>query len=427
MVGIFPNLYYTVASYSPVTTFISFEALKAKDWQAALGQSTNWKHAEIRGIIHHETRHYVDHLSTLWGQTNLLSLYKAMNARLSLNETRFSEIINYKKQERELHFADYYHELYNGYVWRKGTANWDYRFSSGFRYRDDGSSDDTRPIMFVRFFTSDGLSLSRVPVSIASLFETNAVFQEVDVMGKYIASQVSNKELDKFNSWLMGSLIYNNDRTIYNVAGHICANLLDIKDPREAFPICSSLATLTLNLPHKLVEMLPLRDDELKVWNSRPRDMLRNHEHGFVFFNLLNNYKEKYRSVKRFNLQDLLAENGLPTEQEIAEMVRVELINLTRCYNEENLQRYFLDLHQKGLELFNLRGIDGSGYDISKILASTYIPNIRFADSKNGSRFKELFDVFKEMPLTDITHEDFFQIATLTDERMDSLFQIRGI
>ena len=426
--GIFPNLNYTIASYSPVTTFISFESFKEKDWKSSLGLATNWKHSEMKGMIHHEARHYVDHMSTLWGQKNLVSLYKALNARLSLDETRFSDIVKYKKQERELHFADYYHELYNAYVWKSGAQNWEYQFSTGFRFKDDGSFDERKPIMFVRFRTVDGKSLSRVPVSIASLLETNATFQEVEVRDKYVNSQTPKKDLEKFNDWLMGSLIYNNDRSIYNVAAHLAANLLDISDPRIAFRICSSVASLTLNLPHKLVETLPIKNDEMQAWTNRPKDVLVNHEYGFIFFNLLNNYKEFYKKGKEYKLEDLLSENKLPEEARIFEAVKLEMKEFANEFYEENLKEYFLGLHQKGLELFNVRGVDGSNYSISKVLSSEVNkPNVIFSDSKIKSRFQEFSDVIKVMPLKEVNNDDFYQIASMTDERMNALFEIRGI
>ena len=87
---LFPNL--SVEGYYDFFSQAVFaNALKLDDFHSLKPLEDIRAHEKVKGIIIHEVTHWLDHTSTLWGQTNLIDLYNAITSRLS--EKRRSTLI----------------------------------------------------------------------------------------------------------------------------------------------------------------------------------------------------------------------------------------------------------------------------------------------------------------------------------------------
>ncbi|QNN42627.1 hypothetical protein [Pedobacter roseus] len=108
---LFPNINTTIAHYSPTAFCITLNTIT----QHQLSQINPSKedNADNRSILYHEMRHNIDHLSTLWGQSKILQLSEAVNAKLGRDEKQFHKMITYKIGENQLHFDKYFTETYN--------------------------------------------------------------------------------------------------------------------------------------------------------------------------------------------------------------------------------------------------------------------------------------------------------------------------
>jgi hypothetical protein len=76
--------------------------IAGKDW------ATLRPHIET---IFHELTHWADQLGTVWGQTYMVLLYKAMHAiesKVPGAEYQFWKVVDLHDEERRLNYAQYY-------------------------------------------------------------------------------------------------------------------------------------------------------------------------------------------------------------------------------------------------------------------------------------------------------------------------------
>jgi len=79
----FPNLNKTIAYYSPISQFIVLNQVEEREFPDLFKDGRNMDVVKKASVYIHETRHNLDHISTLWGQKNLLKLSYVLDARVS--------------------------------------------------------------------------------------------------------------------------------------------------------------------------------------------------------------------------------------------------------------------------------------------------------------------------------------------------------
>ncbi len=182
----FPNL-ITAASYDPFFLYVSLDSVSSAEYEALDFSTINDENYKLVSLIWHELTHWIDHVGTLWGQKNLVSLFNAMNAWANKDETEFWRMKIYDNLSNADDFAEYYSEVYMYH--RGGYHNlWKYEHTCGIRFDCDGKPVKNKPIFFTKFATLKGEKISRVPVSVASILETNAIYAEFIIKGTYCAN-----------------------------------------------------------------------------------------------------------------------------------------------------------------------------------------------------------------------------------------------
>jgi len=431
--GIIPNLKKTVAYYSPATFSITLNSVTEQQHiQLMEANEINSSNVNHVCILYHEIQHHLDHTSTLWGIKNILSHANAIAAKLGRDETQFHRIIKYKLQERQLHYAKYYTEEYNLIPWTKNQKNWGYTITSGLKFDHDGNLDDDYPIVFVRFNTSSGDSLVRVPISIASLLETNAINAEVRIKSAFLTKLSENERLVENalnNMDMMSNVIYNPKLALYTVAVHLTANLLGLSDTADAFPISSAVATIALNLPSECLALIPIPEDH-KAWGKRPKNLISNQDYGYIFLVLLSNYRKFFVSDQReYSIDRLLLANNLPSVSQVEKMV---IDQMTECRNEliglENLRGNFLNIIDQGIIQFQLRGISGDNVFSAELMTTgNYKPWIIFDDTDFDTEYSSLKYVLTNLPIANLTNQEWYNFAETMNSNMDDFFEVRGL
>jgi hypothetical protein len=127
----FPTLNRTVASYDPATFYIYLEDISEADLVKIRASPFNATNIEHIKTLFHEIRHSVDHIATLWGQKAILQYLKAINIRLQGEVADFKTIIEYKNQENQLFYANYYTEEYNYFPVNRIDKRWQWRATTG--------------------------------------------------------------------------------------------------------------------------------------------------------------------------------------------------------------------------------------------------------------------------------------------------------
>ncbi len=429
---LFPNLNQTVAYYSPTTFSITLNTISEAEYIHII-QSGKIDAHNIDNIstVYHEMQHHIDHISTLWGQKNILALGKALEARLSEDENQFSEIITYKIAERQLHYTQYYTENYTFIPWTKEQGNWRYAFTSGVKFNHKGQPDHDHPIVFLRFSTNSGTQLTRVPLSIASLLETNAIHSENRIKSSYINS-LSGLEKEnankKNNEYVMSEIIYNQQLALYNVAVHLTANLLELSDVGKAFQISSALATIALNLPKEHLSSIPIPEDH-NEWGEKCQKLILNEDYGYVFLLLLSNYRYFFlNDGGEYLIERVLLANNLPSKSELEDTI-IKLMQSfqSQLESNKNLQGNLTTMLGRGVDFFKLRGLDGTQAFISDLMKAHHKILMIFQEVNFDTDYSSLNHIFRNRPIKALSLEEWFDFSQALDSKMDEFFEVRGL
>ena len=425
---LFPNNQSNVAFYSPTAFCVTLNTITESQLSQINPNKTD--SLDSRRILYHEMRHNIDHLSTLWGQKKILQLCEAVNAWIGKDEKQFFRIVQYKINERQLHFNTYYTESYNSVIWRNDANNWGFEFSTGLRFDNEGNLVNNNPIIFLNFKTQNGLPINRVPLSIASLLEVNAISEEILAEQRYLNTLLKDKqkiEAIKLERKMLGNVIYDPDFAVYNCIVHLVSVTLQFTSLVEAIEIASQISTVVLNLPDSLLNIIPINSKRMEAWRDRPKDLVNNGDYGFIFFNTLHNYREIYIKENGFSLEGFLHANNLPDKETIEDLLINEFIQIKANLSKaKSLSKFFEDKASEGLKLFKLRGLDGRGSSIPDLFKKAeYIP---FIVAKNTliTRQVSLNGVMKDN-LDDISIDQWYHLSADLNEKMEHFFQIRGI
>jgi len=374
-------------------------------------------------------RHHIDHLSTIWGQARIISLYEAVQAKFSNDEHQFHKIVTYKVEEKQFHYNSYYTVVRGLADYGTPLDRWKFQITCGIRFNCRGEVQPDNPLLFIRFTDPLQKMSIRAPITIGSLLETNAIYEETvveqQVIGQ-IEAKSRNKAKEEYIKKMMRDLLYNQEMAEYNCVVHLVANILGIGDAYEAYSVASSIATLVMNLPREVDKNVPVAQEYIDIWQERVDRFIEQHNLGFLFLNLVNNYKQLYLNSKIFSLADLLACNNLPTQNDLEAIVLQKLQN---NLHQVPMEATFFRQHlEAGIVLFNMRGIDGKRVSlVDTIQSGKYIP---FIVSRNDS-FAAGITVSDALGNPDVIKNidiyDWYHLANELNLNMEEFYQVCGI
>jgi hypothetical protein len=425
---LFPNRTQVVASYSPTALCINLSQMTRRHLSGINPQA--YDNVSHRKLLHHELRHYVDHISTLWGQNKIMDLILAVNAKLGKDESLFHKIITYKTGEQQLYFNKYYTETYNNVNWSPAST-WKFDLSTGKRFDSKGNLNDNNPIIFIKFLTTNDLPINRVPLSVAALLEANAMSEEILVEQQFIETLGRDKRVKQqalFDKDMLQGLIYNTDLAIYNAGIHLISVMLKQNTLPSAFEVASKICTIILNLPAELLPLIPIDQKRMEAWEGRPEALLKNGDVGFLLFNMLHNFVGSGSAGDEFTVASFLESNRLPPKAQIEQNILNSMLEtLEAIQGQKFFSDFFYNIVSNGIEVFRRRGLDGSGESIRDLLYSAGItPTILTSDfSTRQSIF--LSQVLKESEIKTIDHEQWYHLSAELNDNMEEFFMIRGI
>ncbi len=240
--NLFPNT-TTNAYYNQLNQFITINKYEKQDFKNL--NVLNVNSVEKISLLIHELTHWIDHLSTYWGQDILSSIYNASNNYLQGNVSEFWRIKLLDNKLKNNSFQSYYTEKFHNIQGNKYNR-WKYSLTAGIRFTDEGKPDETKPILFTRFFSGNDEPIIRVPMSVSSILEVNAIYQEYKV--KVICSKSLDDPFEKamYSRELeeeFYKLVYNPDLVVYNVAAHLTANINKYSDVLMSFEQSSRIGS----------------------------------------------------------------------------------------------------------------------------------------------------------------------------------------
>ena len=428
--NLFQSINQAIAYYDPSNFTITFNTISENEFKKLEGNPTSiYENIENIKTFYHELRHNIDHISTLWGHKNMLKHLRSLNSHLENNYKGFKSIIDYKLEENQLFYVKYFTVIYNN---NKAVRPWSYLRTTGVRFDSNGNPDETKPIPLIQFSSFDKKPLVRIPLSIASLLETNAIYEEIKIHLVYLETLDSFEKIIKtkeFESYIFNNLIYNQQLAVYNVAVHLTSNILGLSNILDAINISSSIATLTLNLPSKLVQNLYLNPKYLESWGDRCNQMLKNNEYGFIFMVLLENYSIKYMENNKFNVNDLLSSSNLPSYDEIYSIIELELDNIENELNSfKNFKSVFQTKMKTGRSLLKRMGLCNEKRIIQEaVIQEKFSPIIICNDTNWNDKGFKMEEIAKMQPIENINPIDWYFISWEFDKKFNDFFEVRGI
>lgn len=379
---IFPNT--TIAAYYDQThQLINLSKYKYQDFKGIKLANISEETTEKIALFEHELMHFIDHFSTLWGQRNITLLFNAINAYANQEINDFWRIKYLDNKFRKDSFFHYFSEKHN-HIIGDDNNKWQYSITSGVRFTNEGKPNHEKPILFVRFSSKDNKPISRVPISVAAILETNAICAEFGIKAQSIlldedlVSRIIRQK--KFNSDVIRQL-YHPDLTLYSVIAHLTANLNDDENIFSTLKTTSAIGTFVLNFPDELYPKLKVPSINDKVWEERYNHFISDKDIGATYYFLLKNLIDQ-NGKKSFTEELLLSSSNLPKVDEVFEKTLSEMMENKQNLIDGPFKEIAAKILDKGIEMFKKRGLFGTNKDFRKyVVDNKLFPTVIFGDT----------------------------------------------
>lgn len=337
-------------------------------------KSLNFDISSVKGakLIVHETSHYLDHLVTLSGQEMLIKIYNALNEYEYFNQAvnnnedkpAVNKIIDLLNALKYWEHSDFKTVLHNS-SHTPGFQNWSYNFSTARSL--DILERPNGPNLMIFTLKHRNTSFTKVPFSIESLWETNAMWAEVTYHFN-MARQLGNVEMivegndmqKKYEEYL-----YNPELFVYSIAAHLTSSFANIGDIPTAFKLSKALSSISLNLPFRYYKKV--KRSRGTVFNGLVNGLINNATNldpCSIFLALLENIVEsdininELISVQGLDLDQILYINNLPSKSVLKDEILLDMNHLALQVNGPHTELY--TFHKKtGIHLFTVHGIEG--------------------------------------------------------------------
>lgn len=277
------------ATYDPRSQIIILHDYEGSDFQAVESGDVE-KKAKFASLVIHEFTHWIDHVSTLWGQRNLSAWLGGLAAWKSGNEANYPAVIRARHEMKAMKYAQYFKsvEISDVAAASKGRP-WRGAYSIGTAFDHVGAPNPDHPILFTRFWTFGRIPIARVPMSVGSLLELNAVRSQMDVELLAFAQAFAAHDLVECKLQEQAiqrkylDLLYSVDHVDYSVAAHCIANSISNSDIVEAYTRGNRLAEIAMNLTRENMDKLclPGRFNSLPEAHAR---FLKQHDVGYAYW-----------------------------------------------------------------------------------------------------------------------------------------------
>ncbi|AXI08428.1 hypothetical protein CUC15_05630 [Oceanobacillus zhaokaii] len=323
-------------------------------------------------LIVHEASHYFDHLVTLSGQEMLVKIYSALNECEIINEAiikneekpQAHNIIKFLNTLKNWSHTKFANELSSGST-SPGFQNWSYYFETTGDL-DIFNKPSGEELLTVTFKYND-TPYVRVPFTMESLWETNAMWAEIiyqlDLVSKLeggaraVEGHLMQKEYEHY--------LYNPGLFVYSIAAHLVSSFANLGDIPRAFILSKALCSISLNLPFKFYEQI--KRTQGTVFNGLVNRLLNNTTNlnpTFIFLALLENIVELGLDIidlsneHGLDINKILAINNLPDKLVLNREILSEINELSLKVDGPHTELYTFQ-KDKGLEYFKTFGIEG--------------------------------------------------------------------
>jgi len=313
----FPNI-GVLASYEPFSQIIHLNSITPIEFERAFKDRVYESRRKVVPLYFHELTHWVDHVTTLWGFEFLIKQFDAINARLGENVNEMWRIVEWNKTVRRNYYGDYYSITYAAGLEPSDGQPWAWELTAGAIFDSKGIPNEKDPIAFTKFKNRAGADLCRVPFSISSLLEANAMAIEMGFEMRLIDELTGNDKVVEFALFKAKSIktIYDPMLANYSAAAHLLANVTGVSDIFSAYKFASRMAGFCLNFPRQLFDNLRI-PESFAAWGNRNDAFKAQCDRGYLYMLLLAHARGLDFSDYDAWFTSILERSGLPGIEEI--------------------------------------------------------------------------------------------------------------
>lgn len=255
--GMFPNQ-TTLGSYDYFSQSVRLHAVRPDHLEALNGQAfgaltTAQGLKKFVPVSQHEYAHWVDMNCTLYGLriTKELALSYHFNPDLyreaSNAEPHFYHAKKVFDSIKQIRLPNYYSVNFD----IEARRPWKYQISVGHGF-DTAGRPNSDPIVFLRFASETEKQIARQPLSLASILEANATYNEmlaVITANSMIVDSDERMIEEKGDHQSIIDQVYDPKLTLYSVSAHLCASAGHIDNIASAYKAAAILSRFVLNIP----------------------------------------------------------------------------------------------------------------------------------------------------------------------------------
>lgn len=355
----FPNV-TTIASYILLSQTMNFNDLSEKHLDELLEQfgKRDFKMETLKSasLIIHEASHYFDNLATLSGQILLTKVYNAINEFENKNGASHIKILfdTLNQWKHEKHSF-----LISPGEYNTNHLNWT------FNMNEDKDEISEQPFLSLTF-KYNKIPVSRVPFSIESLWETNAIWAEV-TYHFFTLCLMSNKDYKEIEVQLFDEkykkFLYHPELLVYSVSAHLTSSFANTADTFKSFKLSKAISSISLNLPFKYYQKINRTNGSIfrgfaNKFITNCEDINPNAVYMMLLENVVESKKDLFEDSLILNINDILHICGLPSMDIIKADILKEMSELDIQINGPADELY--KFHKEtGIHLFNIHGLEG--------------------------------------------------------------------
>lgn len=280
--GGFPNC-TTEGTYCYFTQGIQLNKVSPRDIDvlkhAQFGQLTTIQaQKKITTVAEHEYTHWVDMNCSIYGLRTLINLAKSYDSNPNINLRASEHNFFYAKLAadsiRQIRLPSYYSVTEKVDI--RGSWTYDLTMGHGFDATGRPNGD---PIIFLRFFDGDKMFFTRQPLSLSSILEGNATYQEI------LATLNANLSIEEDGERIVESKtdeqrlmenLYDKNLTLYSVAAHLIASQLKAPNVVTAYRAVGIIAKFVMNCPKSLLSKFEATQIFVRVFGASVATRIEN-------------------------------------------------------------------------------------------------------------------------------------------------------
>lgn len=338
-----------VAFFDSLSLFVHLDELEKNQLANIEEEGFTPKTINQFKTIHHEQRHYLDVIGTIWGQEYLSKLFNIYHELAHGNMSIKQQVKNLFKTTFLSHYEHLIKISSNYY---DAETDWNYKFKIVEEHEDK--------ILMIDCFDESSRLICSTPIFVDSLLEINAIYEEVMIFHYLSKSLDENTRLVEDISMqkdYINNLISDPKFIEYGLCAQLISSYLGFDNLISPFLYGSIISTLVLNLTDEQIIEIPT--PKLLLHCNSELDKCKN-QHGIAFIKLLGNYVDQYPENKNFTIEKLLLSSNLPDFITFKESVLLNMDNMKKLVPNSNLFKVFYDQHiENGKVVFDERELNG--------------------------------------------------------------------